>query len=74
MASQYANTQGLIQQGTLLHLQRSHEIRAGGGHLASGATPTLPAGANFQARTEYMCVTRGWIASDELWSIRTLCL
>ena len=58
-----------LQNGALLSLQRSHEIRAGGHHLSSGATPTLAAGADFQARAEYMCNTHGWIAADELWSI-----
>ena len=60
---------GPLQNGTLLHLARSDQIRVGGHHLASGATPTLDAGADFQARTEYMCITHGWIAADELWSI-----
>ena len=60
---------GPLQHGALLSLQRSHEIRAGGHHLSSGATPTLAAGADFQARAEYMCNTHGWIAADELWSI-----
>ena len=60
---------GLLQQGSFLSLQRSHEIRAGGHHLSSGATPTLRAGSDFQARAEYMCNTHGWIAADELWSI-----
>ena len=60
---------GSLQHGALLSLRRSHEIRAGGHHLSSGATPTLAAGADFQARAEYMCNTHGWIAADELWSI-----
>lgn len=55
---------GPLLNGTLLHLERSSQIKAGGHHLASGATPTLDAGADFQARTEYMCATHGWIAAD----------
>ena len=60
---------GPLLDGTVLHLSRSTQIKAGGHHLASGATPTLDTGADFQARTEYMCITHGWIAADELWSI-----
>ena len=60
---------GSLQPGALLQLTRSPDIKAGGHHLSSGATPTLRAGSNFQARAEYMCNTHGWIAADELWSI-----
>ena len=55
-----------LQDGDIVDVYWPAPVHVGGHHHNLAAPPTLPAFSDFTARTEFMCDTHGWVATDEM--------